>query len=160
MCALPGRLRRAGGPPFGIHGGKAMPAAPLRILIAEDNEDLGASLKLTLEGMGYDVHIAIDGAKAVQAAADLRPDVILMDIGLPFLNGYDATGQIRARPGGRSIAIVALTAWDRDTDVKLSIRAGMDHHLAKPLNLAALCAILDSAVRRKEERTGSAGTVA
>ncbi len=135
-----------------------MPAAPLRILIVEDNEDLGASLKLTLDSMGYDVHIAIDGVKAVQAAADLLPDVILMDIGLPFLNGYDATGQIRAQPGGRSIVIVALTAWDRDTDVKLSIRAGMDHHLAKPVNMAALSAIIDSAVRRKEERTVSAGT--
>jgi CheY-like chemotaxis protein len=132
---LADRLR--GGPPVAE-------AAALRILIAEDNRDSAESLKTLLEALGYEAHIAYDGEAAVRSAASLRPDVILMDIGLPGLNGFDATRRIRAENPGMPVMIVALTGWGQESDRQRSTAAGIDHHLVKPLDLAALRQILDS----------------
>lgn len=118
--------------------------ARLRILIAEDNRDSADSLKALLELLGYETHIAYDGESAVRAAAALRPDAIIMDIGLPGLNGYDAARRIRAQRPSRRVLIVALTGWGQHTDRLRSAEAGFDHHLIKPLDLAALKRILDS----------------
>jgi len=117
---------------------------PLRILITEDNRDSADSLKTLLEALRYDAHVVYDGETAVQSAATLRPDVIVMDIGLPGISGYEAARQIRAQnPGGR-LTIVALTGWGQQADRLRSAEAGIDHHLVKPLDLAALKQILDS----------------
>jgi CheY-like chemotaxis protein len=116
----------------------------LRILIAEDNRDSADSLKTLLEALGYETHVAYDGEAAVRAAAVLRPDVIIMDIGLPGMNGYDAARQIRAQHSGIRATIVALTGWGQHADRLKSAQAGMDHHLVKPLDLDALKQILDS----------------
>jgi CheY-like chemotaxis protein len=123
-------------------------AAKLRILVAEDNQDSSISLKILLEALGYEVYVAYDGEEAVRAAAEMQPDAILMDIGLPKLNGFDATRRIRAaeKPGrvnGRML-IIALTGWGQDGDRRKSAEAGIDHHLVKPLDLAALRRLLDS----------------
>lgn len=118
--------------------------ARLRILIAEDNRDSADSLKTLLEALGYEAHLVYDGEAAVHAAADLRPDVILMDIGLPVLNGYDAARRIRAQSPATRVLIVALTGWGQQADRRRSAEAGIDHHLVKPLDLAALKQILDS----------------
>lgn len=119
-------------------------AVRLRILIVEDNQDSADSLKMLLEALGYDAHLVYDGEAAVRAAAALRPDVILMDIGLPGLNGYDAARQIRAQSAGTRVLIVALTGWGQEADRLRSAEAGIDHHLVKPLDLAVLEQILDS----------------
>jgi CheY-like chemotaxis protein len=118
--------------------------SPLRILIVEDNRDSADSLKTLLEALRYDAHVVYDGETGVQSSATLRPDVIVMDIGLPGISGYEAARQIRARnPDGRP-TIVALTGWGQHADRQQSAQAGIDHHLVKPLDLAALKQILDS----------------
>jgi len=117
---------------------------PLRILIAEDNRDSADSLKTLLEALRYESHVVYDGETAVRSAATLRPDVIVMDIGLPGISGYEAARQIRAQNLDGRLTIVALTGWGQHADRLRSAEAGIDHHLVKPLDLAALKQILDS----------------
>lgn len=118
-------------------------AATLRILIAEDNRDTAGSLKLLLQGLGYEAHVVNDGESAVRAAAELRPQVILMDIGMPGMNGYEAARLIRAQRPDMRVRIVALTGLGQQIDRLHSAEAGIDHHLVKPLNLEVLQPILD-----------------
>ena len=119
-------------------------AAKLRILIAEDNQDSADSLKMLLEALGYEAHLAHDGESAVRAADALRPDAILMDIGLPGLNGYDAVRRIRTNSSGQGVLIIALTGWGQESDRARSAEVGIDHHLVKPLDLAVLQQLLGS----------------
>jgi DNA-binding response OmpR family regulator len=83
----------------------------------------------------------------VEAAGIFRPDVVLLDIGLPKLNGYDACRRIREQPWGKNMMLVALTGWGQDEDRRLSKDAGFDHHMVKPLDLTALHALLESCHR-------------
>jgi CheY-like chemotaxis protein len=116
----------------------------LRVLIVEDNRDSADSLKALLEALGYDAHVVYDGETGVRSAASLRPDAIIMDIGLPVMSGYDAARQIRAQNPGSPLTIVALTGWGQNADRQRSADAGIDHHLVKPLDLGALQGILGS----------------
>jgi CheY-like chemotaxis protein len=109
-----------------------------RILVADDNVDSASSLAMMLTLMGNEVHTAHDGAAAVEAAAEIRPDVILLDIGMPRMNGYDACREIRSRSWGKGILILALTGWGQDEDKRRSREAGFDDHLVKPVEPAAL----------------------
>lgn len=115
----------------------------LRILIVEDNRDTASSLKVLLDGLGYDARVVNDGESAVAAALALRPQVILMDIGMPGLSGYDAARMIRARCPDMRVRIVAVTGLGQQIDRLRSAEAGIDHHLVKPLDLAVLQPILD-----------------
>lgn len=119
-------------------------AATLRILIAEDDQDSADSLKFLLKGLGYEAHVVKDGESAVRAASDLRPHVILMDIGLPGMSGYDAVRRIRAQSLDQRMRIVALTGLGQQIDRLRSAEAGIDHHMVKPLDLEVLQPILDS----------------
>ncbi len=127
--------------------GEEPAGAPVRrrILVADDNVDSAASLAMLLEFMGNEVRTAHDGVEAVEAAAAFRPDVILLDIGMPRMNGYDACRRIREQPWGRGIAIAALTGWGQEEDKRQSREAGFDHHLVKPVEPAALEKLLASA---------------
>ncbi len=116
-----------------------------RILIVEDNQDSAMSLKMLLEVLGHVVDVVHDGEGAIDAAAAHRPDVILMDIGLPGLSGYDAARRIRKECRDASMLIVALTGWGQEQDRQRSVDAGIDHHLVKPLDLDELRQILASA---------------
>ncbi len=113
-----------------------------RILVADDNVDSAESLAMMLEFMGNEVRTAHDGVEAVAAAAAFRPEVVLLDIGMPRMNGYEACRQIREQPWGRGIAIAALTGWGQDDDKRRSREAGFDHHLVKPVEPAALETLL------------------
>lgn len=125
--------------------GARMPKSEtLRILIAEDNPDAAECLKALLEGMGYEAHVINDGESVVPAASALKPHVIIMDIGLPGINGYDAARRIRERNPGLHVRIVALTGRDQLIDRQRSAEAGIDHHLVKPANPEVLRQILDS----------------
>jgi CheY-like chemotaxis protein len=116
-----------------------------RILIVDDNHDSAMSLGMMLDLMGNETRIAHDGLAAVETAEQFRPDIILLDIGLPKLNGYDACRRIRGQPWSKGMVIVALTGWGQEEDRRRSREAGFDHHLVKPVEIAALQAILQSA---------------
>lgn len=115
----------------------------LRILIVEDNRDTASSLKMLLDGFGYEAHVVNNGESAVGAALALRPQVILMDIGMPGLSGYDAARMIRAQCPDMRVRIVAVTGLGQQIDRLRSAEAGIDHHLVKPFDLAVLQPILD-----------------
>ena len=121
----------------------AKKTAQQRILVVEDNDDTAQSLRLLLEALGYVTHVALDGEEAVAAAAKLSPDVILMDVGLPGISGYEAARRIRAAgASGRKVRIIALTGWGQQADRQRSAEAGIDHHLVKPLELDQLKQVL------------------
>ena len=111
---------------------------PHRILIADDNRDSAATLAILLEAAGNQVRVAHDGSTAIELAAEYSPDVVLLDIGMPRLNGYDACRIIRAQPSGNQAYIVALTGWGQSEDRKRAEGAGFDCHLVKPVEPAAL----------------------
>jgi signal transduction histidine kinase/ActR/RegA family two-component response regulator len=117
-------------------------ARAYRVLVVDDVEENATSLAAVLRGMGHDVHTASDGEKAVVAAARLMPEVVLLDIQMPNVNGYEACRHIRAIPGGESILIVAVTGRGQDRDRVDSASAGFDHHLVKPVDPAELGALI------------------
>jgi PAS domain S-box-containing protein len=112
-----------------------------RILIVDDNQDSAKSLAMLLRLMGNEVHAAFDGIEAVGAATTFQPNLMLLDIGLPKLNGYDVARRIRVEHGNE-VVLVALTGWGQDEDRRRSREAGFDHHLTKPIEFGALQAIL------------------
>jgi PAS domain S-box-containing protein len=118
------------------------PAGLHRILVADDNIDSADSLALMLKLMGNEVRTAHDGLEAVEAAAEYHPDVILLDIGMPKLNGYDACRRIREQPWGKGAVIAALTGWGQPEDKRRAREAGFDTHLVKPVEPASLDRLL------------------
>jgi CheY-like chemotaxis protein len=104
----------------------------------DDSRDSARSMARLLQIRGNEVRTAHDGMAAVEAAEEFRPDVILMDVGMPRLSGYGATLQIRERPWGRSVLIIALTGWGQEGDRVRSSEAGCDGHLVKPVDLSEL----------------------
>jgi signal transduction histidine kinase len=117
---------------------KAQLPAKRRVLIVEDNEDAGRSLADLLEVLGHEVHLAADGIAGVQQAIEVRPDICLVDIGLPGIDGYELARRVRATPEGRDIFLVALTGYGTPDNVTESSNAGFDLHLVKPIDLAGL----------------------
>ncbi len=115
-----------------------------RILVVDDNPDSATSLAMMLKLMGNDTQTAYDGLEALDVAAAFRPDVILLDIGMPKLNGYDAARRIRAQPWGKNMVLVALTGWSQEEDRRKSKDAGFDTHMVKPVDYAALMNLLAS----------------
>ena len=109
-----------------------------RVLVVDDNVDAARSLARILSKLGDEVQIAYDGIEAVDAADRWHPEVILMDVAMPRMNGYDATRQIRERPWGWQPVIVALTGWGLESDRDKSREAGCDGHLVKPVGLVEL----------------------
>jgi PAS domain S-box-containing protein len=113
-----------------------------RILVVDDNEDAARSMARLLTLVGNEVRTAHDGIEAVETADEFRPEIILMDMGMPRLNGYEATRRIRERPWGRSVKIIALTGWGQENDKVRSHEAGCDGHLVKPVQLPELDELL------------------
>ena len=111
---------------------------PHRILIADDNADSAESMGMLLRLMGNDVRIASDGLEAVEQAARFQPDIVLMDIGMPRLDGYEAARRIRNQDWSRDTLLVAVTGWGPSDDSEEATAAGFDHHFTKPLDPAEL----------------------
>ena len=125
------------------------PPASRSIMVIDDNP---TNLKLAtdvLEAAGYRVIGAADAEQAEARIHQAMPDLILMDIGLPRLNGLDATRQIRAQPWGQNIAIIALTGWGQENDREQSRQAGCNGHLVKPVEIAGLRSTLESLSKTK-----------
>ena len=122
-------------PPSG-QAAALQPPTRRRILVADDNVDSATSLTMLLEIMGNEVRTAYNGMEALDVAAAFRPDLILLDIGMPDLNGYEACRRIRDQPWGKATVLIALTGWGQDEDKRLSQEAGFNHHMVKPVDLA------------------------
>jgi PAS domain S-box-containing protein len=121
---------------------------PLRVLIVDDNVDAAVALGQLMEILGHEVALAHDGPAALAAAAAAPPDLILLDIGLPGMDGYEVATRLRAT-GHTRAALVALTGYGREDDVRRSHDAGFDHHLVKPVDLARLQKITVDLGRRR-----------
>jgi signal transduction histidine kinase len=131
-----------------------------RILIADDNNDALESLATLLQLSGHEVYTATNGGTALQSAERHLPEVALLDIGMPMLDGYEVAKRIRAQPWGQRITLVALTGWGQDSDRRRSREAGFDSHLVKPLDLETLTDLLArlpvNAVRARPAASGGA----
>jgi CheY-like chemotaxis protein len=120
------------------------PETARRILVVDDNQDSATSLAMLLKLAGNETHTAYDGLEAVEAVAAFRPDVVLLDIGLPKLNGYEVALKVRQQPWGKNVVLVAVTGWGQEEDRQKSRRAGFEAHLVKPVDYAALMELLAS----------------
>jgi CheY-like chemotaxis protein len=113
---------------------------PRRVLVVDDNSDSAESLAIQLRMMGHVVATAHDGLEAIDRAVTFQPGVVLLDLGLPGVNGYQAARRIRA--GRTGVKIVALTGWGNPEDLRRSAAAGFDAHLVKPVALAEVIRVL------------------
>jgi CheY-like chemotaxis protein len=107
---------------------------PRRIVVADDNEDAAQSFAMLLSFAGHEVRIAHDGAAALEALREFRPDVAFLDIGMPQLSGYEVAEAVRAEPWGSEMKLFALTGWGQPEDQLRAKTAGFDRHLVKPID--------------------------
>lgn len=118
------------------------PAHKLRVLVVDDNEDAAEGLSLRIEASGHQVKTALDGPRALATAGEFRPNIVLMDIGLPGMTGYDVAKQMRADPLYQNVKLVAITGYGQAAARQRSLEAGFDHHLVKPADFRKLNEIL------------------
>ncbi len=121
-----------------------MAGAPLKILVVDDNRDGAESLSAFLALFGHEVRTIYDGESAVVAAEEFRPQVMLLDIGLPILNGYEVCRLVNEQPWGKQVTVVALTGWGDQEAQRRGEAAGFDRHLVKPVDEALLISTLAS----------------
>jgi CheY-like chemotaxis protein len=112
-----------------------------RILIVDDNKDLAGSLARLLRILGHDVEVVFDGSKGIETARTYRPRVVLLDIGLPNLDGYHVARTLR-QEGFNDTMIIALSGYGQEEDLKRSREAGMDHHLTKPVDVRTITKLI------------------
>jgi PAS domain S-box-containing protein len=128
------------------HGDAAPAPAPAlirqRVLLVDDNRDAAHSLATLVELLGHEVRVAYDGAEALEVAAEFRPQVVLLDIGLPKMNGYDVARRIREQAWGEGVVLAAVTGWGQDHDREQAREAGFDRHLTKPVQLETVRGLL------------------
>jgi CheY-like chemotaxis protein len=129
--------------------------AQTRILVVDDNGDAAESLGMVLRLLGADVRVAHDGHQAIEAFGAYGPAVVLLDIGMPGMDGYEVARTLRRRFPDHRAALVALTGWGQAKDRRLSQEAGFDHHLVKPADINALQALLASLAGDGAAGTGS-----
>ena len=115
----------------------------LRILVVDDNVDSAESLNILMTLEGHEAEMVHDGINAMKKAEEFRPDVILLDIGLPGMNGYEVARQIRKQSWGEKMALIALTGWGQNEDRERSKEAGFDTHLVKPIEHRVLNLLLE-----------------
>jgi CheY-like chemotaxis protein/anti-sigma regulatory factor (Ser/Thr protein kinase) len=125
----------------------------LRILVADDNQDATLALAKMLEAVGHTVRTSFDGTEALEVFDEFEPELVLLDIGMPGLNGLQACARIRSKPKGRTAVLVAITGWGQPEDRRLSGEAGFDHHLVKPVDPTLLLELIALSF----ERTGAKG---
>jgi CheY-like chemotaxis protein len=131
-------------PSSGIPARSDAPAATYKILVVDDGRDAADSLALLLRLHGHETRTAHDGIDALEIAEAFRPDVVLLDIGMPRLNGYEACRRIRAAPWGKNMVLIAQTGWGQEEDRRLTEAAGFDAHLVKPVDYSRLLRLVSS----------------
>ncbi len=135
---------RADGGATGTDLEKGSPARPRKIVLAEDTRDLLEVLALVLREKGHTVETAEDGASALELILNFRPDVALLDIGMPGLDGYEVARRVRQEPWGGELLLVAMTGWGQERDRARAREAGFDRHLVKPVNMRVLQEVLEA----------------
>ena len=113
-----------------------------RLLLVDDNIDAATSQAALLRYLGHDVEVAYSGEAALEKARDFRPEIVLLDLGMPGMDGYEVARRLRATPEGADIKLVAQTGWGQEEDRRRTREAGFDAHLAKPVDMAALQRLL------------------
>ena len=126
-------------------------SATCRVLIADDNHDAAVSLSLLLQAMGHETRVVHDGLEALEQAESFEPDVVLLDLGMPRLDGYETARRMRARPWAADTQIVAVTGWGQEADRQRAKEAGFHRHLVKPVDLEALRQIMADACADGDE---------
>lgn len=125
-------------------------SGPVRVLVVDDNVDAAASLSLLLQLGGHTTQVAHSGPEALQRFADFEPDIVLLDLGLPGMSGYEVARAIRATPERRQPLLVACTGWGEPEDRLKSTEAGLDQHLTKPVDISTVELILTTVYVRRE----------
>jgi CheY-like chemotaxis protein len=113
-----------------------------RVLVVDDNRDAAQSLGLLLKLLGAEVRVVHDGPTALEEIPSYAPSVVLLDIGMPGMDGYEVARRIREQPEGQDLTLIALTGWGQEEDRRRTSQAGFDHHLLKPADLTALKSLL------------------
>ena len=150
---LPAPAERGAGAPRSPKPRRLPPARPMKILVVDDHQDGAESMSALLALQGHEVRMAHDGEAALAAADAFRPDVMLLDIGLPLLSGYEVCRRLREQPWGRQITVIALTGWGDQDAVTKGEAAGFDRHLVKPVDEAVLVATLAGLPPPKSQTT-------
>jgi CheY-like chemotaxis protein len=114
-----------------------------RILFADDNRDVVESFEMMLRILGHDVLTALDGVEALEKAEEHRPDVIVLDVGMPRLDGYETARRIRQMPWSRDVILIAVTGWGNDNDKRVSAEAGFNIHLVKPVDATMILDVIE-----------------
>jgi CheY-like chemotaxis protein len=114
----------------------------LKVLVVDDNHDLVEMMELAIDGMGHEVRKATDGETAISVALAFRPDVVLLDIGLPIVSGLEVARRLRQRPELSHVRLIAMTGWGQAADRRQTAEVGFDHHLTKPVDPAELETLL------------------
>ena len=115
-----------------------------RLLVVDDNRDAAESMSMLLEMWGHEVAFVYDGPSALETAEQWQPEAVFLDIGLPGMDGYEVAERMRALPHAKSAVLIAITGYGQDDDRLRSQRAGIDHHLVKPVAPDALRSLIDS----------------
>ena len=113
---------------------RASADSPYRVLVVDDNPDTAWSLAWLLESSGHEVRVALSGFAAIEAVSDFHPDAVLLDVGLPDLDGFEVARRLRALPALAHTVLVAATGYNRDQDRRRATEAGFDHYLVKPFD--------------------------
>lgn len=121
----------------------AAPSVALTALVVDDNRDAADSLAEFLQAIGMATAVAYSGAQALDLLSGLRPDLAILDIGMPGMDGYELARRLRRHPAGRDALLVALTGWGQERDREATAQAGFDHHLVKPLDPEQLIALVE-----------------
>jgi two-component system, chemotaxis family, CheB/CheR fusion protein len=114
-----------------------------RVLVVDDNVDAAQSLGMLLKLSGQEVSIAYNGHDGIQQAHEFRPELVLLDIGMPMMDGYEVCRRLRQDPSTQNAVVIALTGWGLDEDRERSLEEGFDHHLVKPVELHTLVKLLE-----------------
>ena len=122
----------------------------MKVLVVDDNEDAADSLAALLEIDGFDVRAVYDGAAAVAAVAQSQPDMVILDLGMPGMDGYETARAIRQRPGAERILLLALTGWGQGDARRRTLEAGFDHHLVKPVELEQIIRLAGARHNREQ----------
>lgn len=119
-------------------------AVKRRLLVVDDNKDAAESMSMLLEMWGHEVAFAYDGPSAIRTAEKWQPEAVFLDIGLPGMDGYEVAERLRELPQAKGAVLIAITGYGQEDDRLRSQRAGIDHHLVKPVALDALRNLIDS----------------